>query len=91
MLGVMDQTTIATQTRDREAARVEDAAPGWRCVWLPRHSQFLAFRDTQTAASGVSGPAVAEPDADAVLEAIAAWGNLRDVVRDWITRQQGAG
>ncbi|WP_148046270.1 hypothetical protein [Halostreptopolyspora alba] len=71
-----------------EANLVAPIVPeGWRVVWLPQHSVFLAYLDVDMPA-GFDRPAVAEPDVDGVIAAIEALGHLRDLVREWVRTQK---
>ncbi|MBQ1081565.1 hypothetical protein [Nocardiopsis sp. B62] len=72
------------ELREPDCRRVELAAPRWRCVWLPQHGSFLAFLDADMRAPGMPTPAVAEPTADATIDAIHQLQELEGLVREWI-------
>lgn len=61
---------------------MESQAPGWRCVWLPRHGVFLAFPDVDTEEPRPA--AVAEETEEKALTAIRHTSQLRRLVRMWL-------
>ncbi|GAA3739567.1 hypothetical protein GCM10022402_19160 [Salinactinospora qingdaonensis] len=73
--------------RDQGALWVEEKAPEWRCVWLPRHGTYLAYRDMEMANPSAPKPAVAEPKPDEVLRAIELIADLRELVWAWVYRR----
>ncbi|WP_146165629.1 hypothetical protein [Murinocardiopsis flavida] len=85
-----DYTRTTLVAGSVELARwVEEMAPGWRCVWLPQHSEFIAYPIAGTAFDGAR-PAASGATAEKVLAEIGSHAQLCRVIREYLAMREVA-